>query len=83
MPWGLPPLVCAESHHPPTSSAAACAHQLWLGGQVVILRHPSSVVSDSKCLWLGVVNCPVQLHCRFTDIHFSSLSFAAVEELLR
>lgn len=50
---------------------------------MVIPRLPSSVVSDSKCLWLGVVNCPVQLHCRFIDIHFSSLSFAAVEELLR
>lgn len=49
---------------------------------MVILRHPSSAVSDSKCLWLGVVNCPVQLHCRFIDIHFSPFSFTAAEELL-
>lgn len=31
----------------------------------------------------GIVNCPVQLHCGFMDIHFSSVSIAAVEELLR
>lgn len=82
MPWCLPPLGCAVT--PSTHLCCCCmCHWPWLGGQVVIPRLPSSVVSDSKCLWLRVVNCPVQLHCRFIDIHFSSLSLAAVEELLR